>query len=47
MKIIINLLFFGQFKLLNLFAYQVQHLKKTKKLGFQLAILFGFEELTI
>ena len=42
-----NSLFLGQFKLVNLFAYQVHHSKKFEKLGHQLAILLGFKMLTI
>ena len=38
-----NPLFLRQFKLVSLFIYRVQHLKKTKKLSFQLTIPLSFE----
>ena len=46
MKDVMNLLFFGQFELISLFAYCVKYSKRSKKLGFQLAILLTLEVLT-
>ena len=43
MKDVVILLFLGQFKLVSLFAYQVQHSKKTERLSFQLTIPLSFK----
>ena len=45
MKNVVNSPFLKQFEIVSLFAYWVQHIKKTKKLGFQLAVPLGFEML--
>ena len=47
MKDIMNLPFFKQFKFVSLFAYQMQHSKKIKKLSFQLAIPLNIEVFAI
>ena len=47
MKDVINPPYLRQFELISLFAYWVKYLKKTKKLGFQLAILLSSKMLAI
>ena len=45
MKDVVNPSFLRQFELVSLFAYWVQYSKKTKNLGFQVAIPLSFEML--